>query len=62
MRGLPIDIAAAEQFLERHAFRGRVWMQWEVHPVDVDVEISLQLFNTPGTEVAPGSNVITEYV
>jgi len=61
MRGLHIDIAAAEQFRERHAFRGRVWMQREVHPVDTDLEISLQLFNTPGTEIAPWSNVIAEY-
>jgi hypothetical protein len=35
-------------------------MQWEVYPVDLDIEISLQLFNTPGTEIAPGSNVIAE--
>ena len=61
MRGLHIDIAAAEQFLQRHAFRGRVGMQWEVHPVDMDIEIPLQPFNTPGTEIAPWSNVIAEY-
>ena len=61
MRGLHIDIAAAELFLERHAFCGSVWMQWEVHPVDMDIEIPLQLFNTPGTEIAPWSNVIAEY-
>ena len=48
MRGLHIDIAAAEQFLERQTLCGRVGMQWEVHPVDMDIEVSLQLFNTPG--------------
>ena len=37
-------------------------MQREVHPADIDVEISFQLFNTPGTEVAPGSNEICEYL
>jgi hypothetical protein len=37
-------------------------MQWEVHPVDMDIEMSLQLFNTPGTEIAPWSNVIAEYL
>jgi hypothetical protein len=26
----------------------------DVHPVDLDLEISFQLFNTPGTEIAPG--------
>ena len=49
MRGLDINIAAAEQFLERHTLGGRVGMQWEVHPVDIDTEIPPQLFNTPGT-------------
>ena len=33
-------------------------MQGEMHPVHVDFVIPLQLFNTPGTEIAPGSNVI----
>ena len=61
MRGVHIDIAAAEQFLERYTLCGGVGMQWEVHPVDVDIEISLQLFNTPGTEVAPGSDEVGEY-
>jgi hypothetical protein len=35
-------------------------MEREVHPPDVDIKIPLQLFNTPGTEVAPGSNVVRE--
>ena len=61
MRGLQIDIAAAEQFLERHTHCGCVGMQWEVHPVDMDIEVPFQLFNTPGTEIAPRSNVIAEY-
>ena len=61
LRGLHIDIAPAEQFLERHTLGGRVGMQWEVYPVDMDIEIPLQLFNTPGTEIAPWSNVIAEY-
>ena len=61
MRGLEIDIAAAEQFLKRYTLGGRVGMQWEMHPADMDIEISLQPFNTPGTEIAPWSNVIAEY-
>jgi hypothetical protein len=61
MRVLHIDSAAAEQFFERHTLCGRVGMQWEVHPLDMDIEIPLQLFNTPGTEIAPWSNVIAEY-
>ena len=35
-------------------------MQWKVHPADADVECLFQSFNTPGTEVAPGSDVVTE--
>jgi len=62
MRGLDIDIAAAEQLLERQTLCRRLRMQWKVHPVDIDLEISLQLFNTPGTEIAPWSNVIAEYL
>jgi hypothetical protein len=61
VRGLNIDMATAEQFLERQTLCRRVGMQWKMHPGDVDIEISLQLFNTPGTEVAPWSNVIAEY-
>ena len=62
MRGLEIDIATAEQVLERHTLCRRVGMQWEVHPVDMNLEIPFQLFNTSRTEIAPWSNVIAEYV
>jgi hypothetical protein len=58
LRGPQIDTATSEQLLERLAFRGCVGMQRETHPPDPDVEISLQLFNTPGTEIAPGSDKI----
>jgi integrase len=36
-------------------------MQGKGDPPDVDVECRLELFNTPGTEVAPRSDVITKY-
>ena len=35
-------------------------MKREVYPAHFNIEIVLQLFNTPGTEVAPWSNVIAE--
>ena len=35
-------------------------MQGKVHPADGDVECLFQSFNTPGTEVAPGSDVVAE--
>ena len=31
-----------------------------MHPADGDVECLFQSFNTPGTEVAPGSDVVAE--
>ncbi len=33
-------------------------MQWEVNVVDVYIIILFQLFNTPGTEIAPGSDKV----
>ena len=35
-------------------------MEREVHQPYVDIKVPLQLFNTPGTEVAPGSSVVCE--
>jgi hypothetical protein len=37
-------------------------MEREVHQLDVDGEIALQLLNTPGTEITPRSNVIGEHL
>jgi len=37
-------------------------MQREVNPLNSDRVIRLQFFNTHGTEVTPGSNVIGEDV
>ena len=35
-------------------------MQWKKNPLHGDIEVLFQLFNTPGTEVAPGSNEVGE--
>jgi hypothetical protein len=35
-------------------------MQGKGGPLDVDVKLILQFFNTPGDEIAPGSDVIGE--
>jgi hypothetical protein len=32
----------------------------KINPLQLDVEIVLELFNTPGTEIAPRSNEIGE--
>ena len=62
MHGFQIETAAGEEIFEWKSLCGSVRMQREVHPADVDVEIPFQLFNTPGTEIAPGSNEICEYL
>ena len=62
MHGLEIEAAAGEEVFQWKPSCGRVWMQREVHPAHVDVEISFQLFNTPRTEIAPGSNEVREYL
>ncbi len=36
-------------------------MQREVNPLNLYIEILSQLFNTPGTEIAPRSNEVGEY-
>ena len=33
-------------------------MKWKGHPTNMDVKILLQLINTHGTEIAPGSDII----
>jgi hypothetical protein len=33
-----------------------------MHQCDIDVEVFLQFFNTPGTEVTPRSDVVGEYL
>jgi len=35
-------------------------MKRKVDPAHIDVEVLLQSFNTPGTEIAPGSNEVGE--
>jgi hypothetical protein len=33
-------------------------MKWESNPADLDIVVPAEPFNTPGNEVAPGSDVI----
>ena len=35
-------------------------MEWEVDPTGGNVEVFPESLNTPGTEIAPGSNVVAE--
>ena len=61
MHGFEVQASPGEQVLEREAVGWRVGVKREVHPLDVYIEIPLQLFNTPGTEIAPGSDEVGEY-
>ena len=48
----------AKQFIQPASFLRRFGMKREVNVVDVDMIILFQFFNTPGTEIAPGSDKI----
>ena len=52
---------AGKEIFKGKAFGRRVRVQWEINPLHVDIEVLLQLFNTPGTEIAPRSNEVGEY-
>jgi len=52
---------AREEIGQQPTFRRRVRVQWKVHPLDLHIVLGLELFNTHGTEVAPGSHVVGEY-
>lgn len=60
VHGIQIDLAAGKQRLDGDALLGGFRMQREMNPSNPEVEALLQLFNTPGTEVAPGSYVVAE--
>src|SRR5204863_3500971 len=51
---------SGEQLGQRTPFHRRLRMQREVHPLDLHVVFHLQLLNTHGTEIAPGSGVVGE--
>jgi hypothetical protein len=36
-------------------------MEGKGDPADLELEFFLQLFNTPGNEIAPGSDIIRKY-
>jgi hypothetical protein len=60
VHSLEIETSAGEQIRESKAGGGSIRMERKVHPAQVQIEVLLQLFNTPGTEIAPGSNEIGE--
>jgi len=58
--GRDVDRLPAEKLFERLSFRRRFRVEGKGDPLDLDPVFLFELFNTPGTEVAPGSDVIGE--
>jgi len=57
---IEVESPAGKKILQWEAFGRSIGMQGEKDPVNIDVVVLLQSFNTPGTEITPGSNVIAE--
>src|SRR5215470_5129748 len=62
MHRLEIVAAPGKEILKGKAFSRCVRVQREVDPLHLDVEVLLQLFNTPGSEIAPRSYEVGEYL
>ena len=60
VHGVDVHATSGKQVFQEAPVGGRFRMQGKVHPPDRDVECLFQPFNTPGTEVAPGSDVVAE--
>ncbi len=59
--GRHVDGPPGKQLFEGPAlFRG-FGMEGKSRPAHADLEFLLQLFNTPGNEIAPGSDIVGEY-
>jgi hypothetical protein len=53
-----VDGPPGEQLLQRDPFGRDLRMQGKCRPANGDLELFFQFFNTPGNEVAPGSDEI----
>jgi hypothetical protein len=60
MHRLQVQAAACKKIFQQKPFGGRIGMQREKYPLYLDIAVLLQPFNTPRTEIAPGSNKIGE--
>ena len=56
--GRDVHITAFEEFLQGLACLRDLRMQGKGHPVDIQIMLLPQFFNTPGNEIAPGSDVV----
>jgi hypothetical protein len=55
-----IDRSPGKEIFQRSAVRGRFRVKRERRPLHLDRIFLLQFFNTPGNEIAPGSDVVRE--
>jgi len=55
-----VNELAGKQLFETPALIRGFGMKGKRRPVDMDVVSLLQSFNTPGNEIAPGSDVVRE--
>jgi hypothetical protein len=53
-----IDIASRKQVFQGAPLRRGVRMKGKSDPSNSDLELAFQSLNTPGDEIAPGSDVI----
>lgn len=60
IHGADVPATSGKHVFQRPPFGGRFRMQGKVHPADGDIKCLFQSFNTPGTEVTPGSDVVAE--
>jgi|WetSurMetagenome_2_1015567.scaffolds.fasta_scaffold00986_10 hypothetical protein len=58
--GWNIDIPPSKEFFQGPAFFWRLWMQEKRDPLHLDIVGFFEFFNTPGYEVAPGSDIVGE--
>ncbi len=53
-----VDVPTCKQFFQRHSLVGSVRMEREMHEPNVNLIVRPEPFNTHGTEIAPGSDVV----
>ena len=58
--GRHVDGAAGKQRFEGATFLRGFRVKRKPRPAQIDLEFLKQSFNTPGTEIAPGSDVVRE--
>jgi hypothetical protein len=56
--GRDVDGLPAEKLFDRLSYLRRFRVEGKGDPLDLDPVFLFELFNTPGTEVAPGSDVV----